>query len=158
MDKDVLMDSEMLLAAFREFRLGMQYWIERTVVKTGLTHPQLVLLALLDDMGESTMTALTEKLGTTMGAVTNLVDRLVYAGVIEREHDTEDRRVVKVRLKDEGRELVRQANSEITNYLARFFGEVPPKDRKTFIGVYRKMGELIRADALARRKSTEDKT
>ena len=113
MDKDVMTDTEMLLAAFREFRLGMQNWIEKTGSKTTLTHPQMILLAVLDDLGESTMTALTRKMGTTMGAVTNLVDRLVYAGFLDRQHDTQDRRVVKVRLKDEGRDLIRSANAEI---------------------------------------------
>ena len=155
MDRDVLTDTGMLMTAFREFRLGMQYWIERTSVKTGLTHPQLILLTVLDAAGESTMTALTEKMGTTMGAVTNLADRLVHAGLVEREHDTEDRRVVKVRLTDKGRELVRRAISETTQYLAQFFGQVPEKDRKAFIGIYRTMGERMHADALAGKNSAK---
>jgi DNA-binding MarR family transcriptional regulator len=155
MDRDVLTDTGMLMTAFREFRLGMQYWLEKTNVKTGLTHPQLILLAVLDAAGESTMTALTEKMGTTMGAVTNLADRLVHADLVEREHDTEDRRVVKVRLTDKGRELVRQATYETTQYLARFFGQVPEKDRKAFIAIYRTMGEQMNADALAEKKSAK---
>jgi DNA-binding MarR family transcriptional regulator len=153
MDKDVRTDTEMLLAAFREFRLGMQNWIEKTGSKTTLTHPQMILLAVLDDLGESTMTALTRKMGTTMGAVTNLVDRLVYAGFLDRQHDTQDRRVVKVRLKDEGRDLIRSANAEIVEYLARFFGQVPARDRKTFLAVYRKVGDLVRADEVADKTS-----
>jgi DNA-binding MarR family transcriptional regulator len=60
---------------------------------------------------------------------------------------------VKVRLKDEGRELIRRATSETTEYLARFFGQIPAEDRKAFIGVYRKMGEVMRADALAQKTS-----
>ena len=146
MDKDVKTDTEMLLAAFREFRLGMQNWLEKAQTRTGLTYPQLALLAVLDDIGESTMSTLTEKMGTTMGAVTNLVDRLVYARFLVRQHDTQDRRVVKVRLNDEGRDLIRRANAETVEYLARFFAQVPAQDRRTFLAVYRRMGELVRDD------------
>ena len=45
----------------------------------------------------------------TMGAVTNLADRLINAGFASRERGTEDRRVVKVQLTDEGRKVLEKA-------------------------------------------------
>jgi DNA-binding MarR family transcriptional regulator len=49
-----------------------------------------------------TMSELASKLGIGVSAATGLVDRLVERGVLERESDPADRRVVRVRMSPEG--------------------------------------------------------
>lgn len=51
-------------------------------------------LQALAEAGQATAGELAERTGLTTGAVTRLVDRLVAAGWVRREHDTADRRKV----------------------------------------------------------------
>jgi DNA-binding MarR family transcriptional regulator len=59
-----------------------------------------------------TMSRLGRVLGVTMGAATNIADKLLAAGCIARERGTSDRRVVYVRLTEKGRRVVENAESE----------------------------------------------
>jgi DNA-binding MarR family transcriptional regulator len=58
-----------------------------------LTIPQYRALHLLV-AGPQRMTEVAAALGTSMQATTSLIDRLVEKGLVVREHDTVDRRVV----------------------------------------------------------------
>jgi DNA-binding MarR family transcriptional regulator len=68
-----------------------------------LTMPQFRALDLL--VGEpQRMSVIAGALGTSMQATTSLIDRLVDKGLVERAHDTADRRVVICRLTASGKD------------------------------------------------------
>ena len=71
----------------------------------GITPPQWGLLALLNDGDGLTIGTVSLKRGLDAPTVTGIVNRLEHNGLVERRHDKEDRRMVKVYLTDEGREL-----------------------------------------------------
>ncbi|HUW58166.1 MAG TPA: MarR family transcriptional regulator [Planctomycetota bacterium] len=145
MEADVLRDSEAFLVQLRRMRLEIVGWAIRRLGPTGVNFPQYALLAVLDEMGEATMTALAGRLGTTLGAATNLVDRLVRSGHVERERSTTDRRVVNVRCTAKGRELLGEVTTDTAAFLGGLFGQVPPEDRRTVIEVCRKIVALMDA-------------
>jgi DNA-binding MarR family transcriptional regulator len=70
-----------------------------------LTIPQYRALNLLMS-GPRRMTEIAARLGTSLQATTSLADRLVEKGLVTREHDTVDRRVVFCRLSPRGLEEV----------------------------------------------------
>lgn len=102
------------------------------------------MLALLKENGESTMGQLTARLGTTMGAVTSLVDRLRHAGLIERKRSTKDRRIVTAKLTPEGRRMLDEVETDGKELLSEVFGRIPAEDRRTFIEVQGKLAGLLR--------------
>ncbi|HEY7060908.1 MAG TPA: MarR family transcriptional regulator [Chloroflexota bacterium] len=59
-----------------------------------LTMAQLKVLFLVAVEGSATMTRLASTLGVTLGTVTGIVDRLVDHGLVKREGDPNDRRLV----------------------------------------------------------------
>ena len=61
-----------------------------------LTFPQIMLLIELQRTGTCSMGELSHRLGITQGVATRMVDRLLERGMVERERDAEDRRVVRV--------------------------------------------------------------
>jgi DNA-binding MarR family transcriptional regulator len=148
MDKELVAEAQRMIKDTRRFRLSLNALINRGMVKYGINVPQCTVLGLLAETEEMTMGALSEAIGTTMGAATNLVDRLVYAGHVEREHSKEDRRIVKVRMTSQGRELLDRIYAEGEVYFGRFLNEIKPEDRRTFFEVYEKLTELIRAALL----------
>ena len=72
-----------------------------------VTPPQWGLLALLNEGDGLTIGSISLKRGLDAPTVTGIVNRLEHNGLVERRHDKEDRRVVKVYLTGEGRDIIR---------------------------------------------------
>jgi DNA-binding MarR family transcriptional regulator len=89
----------------------------------GLTIPQIRLLWTLRDDDGQPVGALAEHLGVNPSTITGHVDRLVRQGLVRREEDSDDRRVVRNFLTDAGAEAVgvirRIAGAYIVNILRR---------------------------------------
>jgi DNA-binding MarR family transcriptional regulator len=67
-----------------------------------VTHPEAVVLALLATSGETTMGKIHRSFGFRKSTVTNVVDRLVERGLVERDADIYDGRSWIVRLTPRG--------------------------------------------------------
>ena len=73
----------------------------------------LFLMTMIEKQGPLAMTRVAELIGSGLPTATGLVTRMEERGLVRREHDTRDRRVVFVTLTDEG-------NTELqTLHLAR---------------------------------------
>lgn len=71
----------------------------------GLTYPQYLVMLVLWEQDEPTVTQLGERLSLDSGTLTPLLKRLESAGHLRRERDPEDERRVRVHLTDHGRAL-----------------------------------------------------
>jgi DNA-binding MarR family transcriptional regulator len=70
-----------------------------------VTPPQWGALSLLLVQDGMTIGVMCQKRGVDPAAATGIITRLEQQGLVERRHDREDRRVVKVYLTDEGRDI-----------------------------------------------------
>ncbi|OGO05521.1 MAG: hypothetical protein A2Y60_03850 [Chloroflexi bacterium RBG_13_54_9] len=70
-----------------------------------LTMPQVRILLLLHREGPTHMTVLASKSGVAMSTATSTVDHLVEKGLLVRDSDPQDRRLVVCRLSSRGQEL-----------------------------------------------------
>jgi DNA-binding MarR family transcriptional regulator len=70
-----------------------------------VTPPQWGALSLLLAQDGMTIGTMSQKRGVDAPAATGIVSRLEQIGLVERRHDRGDRRVVKVYLTDEGRDI-----------------------------------------------------
>jgi DNA-binding MarR family transcriptional regulator len=86
---------------------------ERIARESGLTPQRHLLLLLIkgarDGSETSTVTELTERLQLAQSTVTELVDRAVAAGLIERRRSPDDQRVFELRLAPEGERRLAQS-------------------------------------------------
>lgn len=73
-----------------------------------MSTPQFKALLLIREEEGIRMRELARKMGGSFSNATVLVDRLVERGLVERLAEPEDRRVVLVRVSDEGRFLIEQ--------------------------------------------------
>lgn len=71
---------------------------------------QLRLLWSVQHGAGSTMKDYSERLRVTQSTVTQLAERLVRRGLVERFHDETDRRIVRLRLSADGRVLLERAD------------------------------------------------
>lgn len=77
----------------------------------GLTYPQYLVFMVLWEADGITVKALGDKLFLDSGTITPLVKRLEGRGLLRRQRDDEDERLVRIFLTDEGRGLRAKALS-----------------------------------------------
>lgn len=103
-DKEKLIESTLALAdkGFRElFPFLPKEWLE-----LDLTAGQLRALLLLYTNGPTRMSDISSALGVSMATATGVIDRMVDRGIVVRESDPNDRRIVRCRVSREGEKLV----------------------------------------------------
>ena len=96
-----------------------------------VTPPQWGALSLLHNHDGQTIGALSQQRAIDPATVTGIVKRLELSGLVERRHDREDRRLVKVYLTDEGRDIMRflpDAVIEFTQIMSQGFSEEEKQD------------------------------
>jgi len=81
-----------------------------------VTPPQWGALSLLLVQDGLTIGSMAQMRGVDAPAATGIISRLEQIGLLERRHDREDRRVVKVYLTEEGRDISRTLVSPVENF------------------------------------------
>lgn len=79
---------------------------------TGLSMPQFSVLMQLHHKGACGMSDISERFEITPAAASQLVDKLVQSGLVQREEDPSDRRAKLLNLTEKGEELVQQGHAE----------------------------------------------
>ncbi len=139
MNADVIRDSEDLIVQLRRIRLDLEGCATKSLTREKSNLSQYAVLAILEEQGELTMGTLAQHLGTTMGAVTNLVDKLVTSGRVDRARSDEDRRVVRVTILPSGREMVTRVTRDTAQFLGGHFGNVPVDERRTIVDAFSRL-------------------
>ena len=76
--------------------------IQKTLKKEHLTLPQMDIIVCLGRTEGLTLGEIGDRLGVTGGNVTGVVDRLERSGLVYRDRDKRDRRVVRAKLTPKG--------------------------------------------------------
>lgn len=142
MREDVLQDCRVLFELMRRFWSSFGHQMSNVIAQSGINVPQYVAMVALSELREATMGQLAKRLRVTMGASTNIVDRLVRAGYVMRTRDTRDRRVVRVKLEPKGSKALREIEDSATSLMAGVMAEVDPERRRQFIEQYTRMVEV----------------
>jgi DNA-binding MarR family transcriptional regulator len=101
---------------------------QRLLDSQGMTHAGWqVLLAIGGDEG-LTQREIAERCYVTPATVTGLVDTLEREGLVARERGTDDRRVVRVRLTDEGLARLAATREAAVREMAPIFGDVSARE------------------------------
>jgi DNA-binding MarR family transcriptional regulator len=79
---------------------------------TGLSMPQFSILMQLHHKGPCGMSEVSDRFDISPAAASQLVDKLVHAGYLERAEDPSDRRAKLLTLSAKGEELVLQGTEE----------------------------------------------
>ena len=111
-----------------------------------LTQSQFVLGKLLKKHGEMTVSELAESLGVSLSAVTVTADKLCRAGIMRRERDQQDRRVVWLALTENGYRVVSSALEVWNRVLKEYFARLPEGDLEKLVSICEKLLAIERAD------------
>jgi DNA-binding MarR family transcriptional regulator len=115
--------------------------IERAVARAlephGLTSAQFSVLQVMRDAEEQKLgcSELGKRLAGPSPDVTRLLDRLESGGLVSRERDLQDRRVVHTRISEKGRALLDQALPAVRDAEARALASVSEDDRQRLASI-----------------------
>jgi long-chain acyl-CoA synthetase len=113
-------------------RLARQ--VELAAATVDISLAQYRLLILLSE-GKEAASALADKLAVSRPSVTGVVDGLVARGLVERDHDVDDRRRVGHALTDEGRRVLTAADAEVERRLDEIVAHRPGAAAAAFAGL-----------------------
>ena len=108
LEEALKLDSQMCFALYSA-SLSMGKVYQKLLKPLGLTYPQYLVMLILWEHGDSSVSELGEKLFLDSGTLTPLLKRMEQAGFLARTRDPEDERRVIVSLTAEGKALRKQA-------------------------------------------------
>jgi len=108
-----------------------------------LVGPQLHTLVWLGHDGPLTMGELARRLGVSEKGFTGVADRMEDAGYCQRERDTEDRRVVRLRLTTLGEELFARSAARLDKRLGFLLDALPAPDRDALFRILVRLGDHL---------------
>lgn len=117
-----------------------------------LTMAQLKVLFVLHEEGGLPVSALAQRLGGKLPAVSLLVDRLVHAGLVRRSHDQIDRRRVLLELTPKALQLTRRLN-EGTSPVRSWLSEMSAEGLHALVRGMDELATVIETRAQKRRAS-----
>lgn len=148
MDEMLARDSEVLRDLVHRFGQSFSRRMLNSLLIEEINLPQYNTLHALAQMGETSMGELSERMGVTMGASTNIVDKLVRGGMAARRRDPKDRRMVRVQLTGRGVQAVEKVISDCTRFLEQMLSAFTPEEREPFISTYRRLVEACEQQTL----------
>ncbi|WP_323118032.1 MarR family winged helix-turn-helix transcriptional regulator [Burkholderia alba] len=101
---------------------------QRTQTELGITGTQASMLFMLAVGKCSTAAELAREYGIDASAITRLLDRVEKRGLLSRVRSSEDRRVVRLELTDEGRELAERMPEIFRSVLEQLLDGFTPEE------------------------------
>ncbi len=94
----------------------------------GLTGPQLTVVKILGQLGDLSLSSLSERIKAQNSTVTGIIDRMEREDLVRRERSDADRRIVLIRLTDKGQALAQEIHVEPMEIFRRALQSLPKKD------------------------------
>lgn len=91
---------------------------------------EIFALLFLDKRHEVTMTELVEYINSPMSTATGIVDRLVRNGYVKRDRGETDRRIVILKLTEEGNRFIKNLKDIISQYLDMVLNDLTEEEKE----------------------------
>ena len=104
---------------------------------TDVSTTHLHVLMVLDSDGPVPMGRLAQTLLCSDPNATGIIDRMEERRLVERIRDERDRRVVHVRITDEGRRTLEELQAFRERHMKRIFEHMPPADQRLCLRAFR---------------------
>ena len=106
--------------------------------------PQFSVLMQLHHRGPCGMSEISERFDITAAAASQLTEKLVQGGYIERTEDPNDRRAKLIQLTDSGVELIEAGIKERYRWMDELVSNLPPEDRPSVSEALKVLTEAAR--------------
>lgn len=109
-----------------------------------ITLPQLWVLEYLSRKGTGCpMNEIAQFLSVSRPAMTGMVDRLIAQGLVRREGDAKDRRIVRISMTPKGQKTIAHIWNQKRKMITEVFGQIAPSDRTQYLATVHKVVRIL---------------
>lgn len=144
------MDSDLTpaaLAALRKILHAAEVENRKMALATGLSPSQVLVLRQIGARDFITPSTVASLLGFGQATITNIVDRLVGAGLVTRSRSEHDKRQVILRVTDEGRERLQASPFPLQLRFSQGYQQLPSWERAMILAGLERLTGLLGVDA-----------
>jgi len=105
--------------------------------------PQFTSLDLINSHGSMKMKDIAGELNISLPAATGMIDRLHHMGLVKREFDLKDRRIVKIALTPKGKRILDNTKENRKKAIEDVFSELSAKERENYLNIVRKVISIM---------------
>jgi DNA-binding MarR family transcriptional regulator len=117
----------------------------RSVVHEGmdLSYNQYKMLLTIYDKGSCPLNLLARELQIAMSSASEMVDRLVIQGFVDRTVDEENRRQVTISTTERGEELIRELQQGIVENYRTLLGRLPDEEQEELVRTLETLAAIL---------------
>ena len=109
-----------------------------------VTWAQRKILLLIEANGPQKMSDIARQISVTMSGATAVVDKMVKTGLVTRQYDPNDRRVVLIALSDEGRSVMQNCVRMQERCFEAVMDRLPSHKQEELLSHFNRIHELLR--------------
>lgn len=111
--------------------------------RANLTGPQLTVVKILETFGDLSLSDLSDRIRAQNSTVTGIIDRMEREDLVLRERSKEDRRVVYIRLTDNGARIAREIAVEPMEILRAALVSLSPAETRDLLKISNKLARRV---------------
>jgi long-chain acyl-CoA synthetase len=127
--------------------------VEVALGAVDLTLPQFRVLGILAE-GSSAASGLADRLAVRRPSITALIDGLVARSLVDRRQEDSDRRRVSLRLTEDGKRILAEADQAVDEYMVSLASYLPNKEEAMALRSLELWGRAMAASREAPKKPT----
>lgn len=141
-------DHRQILVALRQITRAIDLHSKQLTKTVGLTAPQLLVLQALEKTGRAKPSDIAREVHLSQATITSIVDRLIRAGLADRERNLTDRRVVEVVLTDAGRARIQEAPALLQEGFVERFNRLEPWEQSQLIAAVQRLASMMNVEKM----------
>lgn len=107
--------------------------------------------------GHANMTEIADYIGIPLNTATGIISRLDKHGMIKRERDLVDKRVVTIGISTQGREFLQNQMKEMKHYYNLLMESMSEEERKLLFGLIGRFFDMINKDRVEKNRDQDKK-
>jgi len=127
----------------RKIMQGAQQYTKKLHKTFNVSTPQLGILRVLNEEGPLSPSQIARRIMVQSSTVTGILDRLEQKGLVTRERDSPDRRVITVYITDPGRRLAESAPPPLQIKIVNGLRRLKDAERREIINGLTRLAEMI---------------
>ena len=129
--------------SYKMDRITLNNLVKRGGKLKNLSLSQLNVLSFLESREYVIMKDIGKELEIKPSSVTNLVNRLIKADLVERSYDPHDRRIIKVNLSEEGKALIEEVRNANRKYWEKILKKIEKTEYEEILRVLKKLHKIL---------------
>ena len=120
---------ENLISEFSKIRRFYAVELQKTLIEENLSPNEISILTFLSNNPSiNTSSELVYFLEVSKGLISRSIDSLEKKGLVNCVSDVNDKRILRIRLSDQSKKLVKKLQTETANINQRIFQDISPED------------------------------